>query len=91
MLWEKLSDCEKTDATLKTTLKDCKRRRATAAHKRLIAPEAEYADTKAGHTRLVEVSSRVEKHVVKTQTDLESFKVRFGEVEQASKLASASL
>lgn len=53
--WMKFADREKTNATAKTTTKDRGRKRTTAAARPVVALEAELAESKAAHARLIGV------------------------------------
>lgn len=86
-----MGDHKETDATAKATQKFRGSKSATAADKWVTALGAELAEAKGSHAWLVAISAQCEADATKAQVDLGSCKVHFGKVEQATRLADASL
>lgn len=86
-----MADREKTDAAEKTTSKGGGRKRATTANKCVATLETELANAKTAHTRLVDVSTRVEGDACKARIELRNSEIRLGEVEKEAKVASENL
>lgn len=78
-------DCEKRDAALKITPKD-RKKRATAADKRVATLKIELANANALHPRLVEVFTHFEVDTDKTRTNLQNSQERLSKVEQETML-----
>lgn len=89
-LREKLTEYEKSDAASKTTRRRLKNR-ATTADKPVVLLEAELADGRAAHTRLIDVSAQAEEDANKVCTELGDLQVRFSEIAGEGELADKSL
>lgn len=74
----------------KTTSKG-RKELATAANKHVTTLESELANTKASHSRFVEVAALSEEDGIKARTDLQNSHARLVEVEQEEKLAREGL
>lgn len=89
-LREKLAKREKDDAMSETTPKG-RRKRATAANKRVAVLKTKLFCVKILHSQLVEMATGSETDSNRARTDLRDAQVRLAEVEQKAKLARAGL
>lgn len=75
---EKLADREKTVAAVKTASRGCKKKRTTAADKRVVALEAELAKAIAVHERLGDVAARSQANVNEAQARFQCLSICLG-------------